>query len=414
MNRFLYAALCVSASCLQASSIIHKSLDYVKPESKAAVRESAVEIRNVDLAQTTIAYKNWLENGTGNLRDLITPETEEKGLPVLGYIALDIDTSRDTETTKDLNSVKRFAKTFVIHSSVREFAHRTLPQWLEAEYDPLHEQILSIAKKKEYDFLGEESIRLTVADYIVQTWHKQNSGKKKYVHHKKGIDASAAIQTEQKNIEDILSRAQNAFRHVGDIENNPIDEYTECIIVPASDLKNQPTVITLQNTLNPQTGNPNLKVIVAFDDQMRSTTRFFKVPHHVENLIVTGLNIDQIGNYFLTHHVGLKVDLSSLSPVEKVGNYFFATCDAQEINLSALSQVREVGSFFLSGCDELKKIDLSPLSRLQEVGDYFLHRCDSLEKIIIHRNLYDLLIRQDSDFFSGFPKLKPENIKIID
>ncbi|HSW76073.1 MAG TPA: hypothetical protein VLG50_03460 [Candidatus Saccharimonadales bacterium] len=400
---FFYVTVFSFAYCLQASSIIHKSLGHLdNPASKAVVRQSIVAIRNVDLAQKTVEYKNWLKNGNHtshknydekkSLFDFITPETEQKGLPVDGYIALDIATSSDTTQTKDLNSVKRFVNNFVLQSSIQEFAHCKLPAWIESEYTLLQYLLLddgwlNDADQQKYDFL-DQRIGLAVFDYIVQNWYKQHLGKRKYLYGKNGKNHSAVIETEQKKIDDdILSQASIFFRYIKNIMHKPIDEETEFLIVCAEDLFPDLQGQQIRTILNnSKINHPHAKIIVVFGHE--STMRYCG-PRN-EHLIIIGPYVMKI--YYIS-----------------VLDYLLKTLD-----LSSLGQVQSVADHALAHCLVLKEINLSSWSEIKDVGIDFLKGCESLEKIILHRNLYILLLQKDVHFFEQFPKLKPENIIIVD
>ena len=183
-------------------------------------------------------------------------------------------------------------------------------------------------------------------------------------------------------IESALANAALKFLYIENIKNNQVPEGIEYIIVPEKVFEDQRIKDTLDAILHPETGNPHLKIVAAFDNSAYQMRNNFKVPKSVRHLIILGNRINKIGNGFLSGCSGLQtIDLTSLLNVRSIGNTFLYGCAAlQTIDLTSFSNIREIGDHFLASSG-LKGVALTPFSNVAAIGNYFLAYCGRLQTI---------------------------------
>ena len=351
-------------------SVLHQAIRHI-PKSEAASHATR-ETSHRNLYDYAMRYQSYILTGNGDpeLFNLITKETLENGFKPFNLLA------KDVRRILELLKISLFKGEDIIASPLS-----TLPDFVMKDYVNIVYDVADNWEKyiKEYFIKGSEehlsyslgenkNIRHGIADLICKD---------------KNLKYSYVPKT-YKNMEQQIKNTMiefldffNRYELLEDIQNGAIGEKTEGIIVSASDDFNNNQI--LKDIFSK---NPKLKLVLIFDDTLKSTPHhFFSVNNFVKSLVICGSSITRIEDNFLNYCTKLeKLDLSLLSNATNIGDYFLHHCSAlQELDLSPLSKVTSIGDGFLSDCSGLQALDLSPLSNLTNTKSYFLSRCSGFK-----------------------------------
>ncbi|HSW75942.1 MAG TPA: leucine-rich repeat protein [Candidatus Saccharimonadales bacterium] len=368
MKKIITIALLLLSFNLQPSSTIHRALQYVPPEEKTTTIQSTSYLQSAHLQKLLNQYWHYLKTGQGKFIDLINRDTKQNGIKELGIFPADIE------------KMELYARNFLMSTPIEEFAHSRLPEWLAAQYDNLTDEVaLDWENFMEHEGpirLGVRPIRRGVIDHMLHSSHKKYHFVKKEFKNNQQYKRSKSYR----NAENDLIEASKKYQSIEDIiAHKLIDSGVEYVIVSAVHIRNVQILDELKKILN---NNPQLKIIVAFDDSDTITPLSFTVPDFIEHLIIVGRNLIRIEDDFLFANQKLKVlDLRSLSWVRLIGNRFLVGCASLiKLYMEGLN-INQIGDSFLANCRSLVEIDLKPLSRVTHIGNYFLGTCISLTNI---------------------------------
>ena len=390
MKKIFYILLVSTLS--QASSIIHKSMNYVDPESKVVVAHTISGMKNVEMEKLTSDYWNFLktQEGDSDLRFLITDKTLKKGSKSFGLLADDV---------KQVQSLCGYK----MHNDEETFAHAVLPPWLEKIYTNKQYELIEKIDfdDPEFQYLKEKNIHRGVLSYVIQHYHQKTLGHNQYLYTKesgplrltkyaseKKVDLSAIVITESPSyvLQDNIGADQ--------------DENLECthIIVSDKDLNNPNDDRARDNVKKYLSDNPEGRVVLAFDDTANFIRSSFRIPFgiKVKNLIVTGKSLREVGDDFFYNYSHLK-ELEFSDQLEEVGHSFLSGCHSLE--KLKVRGLKKIGNNFLRDCCVLSELEFS--DELEEVESYFLSGCDSLERLTVRG-----LKKIGDSFLSGCHKLK--------
>ena len=373
MKKLLSFFLLVS-TLSQASSIIHKSMNYVDPESKVVVAHTISGMKNIEMEKLTSDYWSFLktQEGDDDLFYLITDKTLKKGNRSFGLLADDV---------KQVQSLCGYK----MHNDEETFAHAVLPPWLEKIYTNKQYELIEKIDfdDPEFQYLREKNIHRGVLSCVIQHYHQKTLGHNQYLYTKesgplrltkyaseKKVDLSAIIKTESPSyvLQDNIGADQ--------------DENLECthIIVPDKDF-NDPNNDRVKNNLKKYlSDNPEGRVVLAFDDTVNSIRDHYAISPDikVKNLIVTGKSLKKIGDNFLCDCSDLK-EIEFSDGLEEVGNGFLSGC--RSLKRLRIRGLKKIGDFSFYDCICLKELEL--LDPLEDAGDFFANFCVSLEKLKI-------------------------------
>ena len=326
MKKLVYVFLLVS-TLSQASSIIHKSMNHLDPESKAVFAHAISGLKNVEMEKLTSDYWNFLktQEGDSDLRFLITDKTLEKGNRNFGLLAEDVKQIQD----RCLCKISHNQETFVYSALIQ--------------------------------LLKEKNIHLGLFSYVMQQNHEKSE--------------TVSLSDQSKNIEDLVAVIKKELKNYVlvdqiDLSQSKKLEYTH-IVIPVKNLSHNDKV---KNNLKKYlSDNPEGKVVLAFEDTI-SIGNFAHVSSYVKKLIVSGKSLRKAGNYFFYYSKSLK-ELELPNELEEVGSNFLSGCSSLE--KLKIRGLKKVGDNFLYNCCNLKYLELS--DELEEVGSNFLSGCSSLE-----------------------------------
>lgn len=426
MKKITMLVLFFNSINLDSSLILHKSLQYQEiPALKSAVIHSSQTQQHAIKSKSLEAFANdyWvsLKDGTSDFFDLITQRTEEYGHKEHGLLS------------QDIQDIKQSIINFRFFKNIETFGHSKIPEWIEDMYENYQEEFLTFTQGNRYSFLGPENIRKTVANFIIQEWNKIHNKPSEYLfvrkkifqsgsQEKENLPAAKAVSLEEKKnikIEELLSKnkkeidaklrdSEGFFSYIDDVEQDAEGNLVykkldmkldpnniEYLILSSHDLKNENKKIKLENIL---ANKSTLKIIIAFDDSVNKIEDSFKVSNSIRQLIITGINITEIGNNFLSYSVRLK-NLTLPDRLIKVGNDFLAACkELPDLILPA--GLAEVGNYFLYACQGLKVLKLP--TGLNKVGNNFLWLCTGLTTLIVPAGVTEV----GNDFLCGCQGLK--------
>ena len=352
-------------------SVLHQAIRHI-PKSEAASHATR-ETSHRNLYDYAMRYQIYILTGKGDpeLFNLITKETLENGFKPFNLLA------KDVRRILELLKISLFQGEDIIDSPLS-----TLPDFIMKDYVNIVYDVADNWEKydKEYyskegkenlsHLLGEnKNIRHGISDLI----YKNKNLKYSY------------IPKTYKKMEQEIKKTMAKFLHffynyelIEDIQSGAIGEKTEGIIVAASDRFNYDQI--LKDIFNKK---PNLKLVVIFNDTLKSTPHFFQINNFVKNLVICGSSITDIEDNFLYSSMDLKeLDLSPLTRIKSIKNRFLNdSSELQKLVLSPLLNVTSIGSHFLASCSSLKELDLSLLSNVTSIGKSFLAFCSSLQQL---------------------------------
>ncbi|MBI2345074.1 leucine-rich repeat domain-containing protein [Candidatus Dependentiae bacterium] len=354
MKQYILPLLAILHNCdTRSSAILRQSLETLpNPASKAAAMLATKPIRNASLPRIAKDYWEYLRTEKGTFLNLITHETKINGYASLGLTPQEIDTIEKwilihfmdgrstsegsqnstiatTPTPTTVPTTMTMSTSAAIQtpaaSQVKEikytfdrnfiFAHQQLPKFIEQYYQNITFQVLEeMVYHEDYNFLGPKECRVSVANFFLQEWHRRHYQPPTYWYIPKNkVPSENFLEKIRGIIKLTLSELSFESKNIGDIIKNQgnmsvdknfqiIDKNIEYIIVPASDIKNQEVNNTLDKLLHETAGNPNLKIIIAFNDRIEHIPDNFNINKNITHAIITGYNVFLIGNFFIGGH----------------------------------------------------------------------------------------------------------------